>query len=149
MVGRTNRTGKSRTLWERFGNNRYLKGITKWWDNYRYEETVIIEEADPLRCQHMAHYFKIWCDHYPFRAEVKCTSQLHSPKQDHCDLQLHHKRVFPTNKTTSPLERRFKIVTFSGFKPPSEPIQQPAFANGWNAPFDFDPNALGKTLEDL
>ena len=66
-------TGKSRTAWEQFGNKRYLKGIHKWWDGYNYEEVVIIEEADPKRCEHMAHYFKTWFDHYPFRAEVKCS----------------------------------------------------------------------------
>lgn len=137
-------TGKSRTLWEKYGNNRYLKGITKWWDNYRYEEVVVIEEADPLRCQHMAHYFKIWCDHYPFRAEVKC-SHLNNIRPNKIIITSNYtiRECFPNQQDYEPLERRFKVVKFGDQSLP------PAFANGWNAPFDFDPNALGSLLEDL
>lgn len=147
-------TGKSRTAWDLFGNNRYLKGIHKWWDGYQYEDVVIIEEADPKRCEHMAHYFKTWFDHYPFRAEVKC-SMLNNIRPTKIIVTSNYtiRECFPNQQDYEPLERRFKVVHFpqkptlkrqraEEEQPPREPSHQPAFAPGWNAPTEVDLLAL-------
>ena len=34
---------------------------------------TIIEEADPKRCEHLASFFKKWCDKWNFTAECKGT----------------------------------------------------------------------------
>lgn len=68
-------TGKSHTarrIAKELGcDEPYMKGLNKWWDNYDGEKVVIIEEADPKRCEMLGHYFKQWCDKYKFKPEVK------------------------------------------------------------------------------
>ena len=51
----------------------YLKDLNKWWNGYNHQRVTIIEEADPKRCEHLASYFKKWCDKWNFTAECKGT----------------------------------------------------------------------------
>lgn len=63
-------TGKS--WWARHEYpNAYLKTCNKWWDGYKGEEEVIIEDLDPDHCKHLAHHCKIWLDIYAFPCEIK------------------------------------------------------------------------------
>lgn len=66
-------TGKSRKARSEFGSEYYLKNCNKWWDGYRGEDTVIIDELE-LDHKFMGHFLKIWADWYAFTAEVKGTS---------------------------------------------------------------------------
>jgi hypothetical protein len=43
----------------------------KWFDHYKGEDVVLLEDVDPTTCERMAHFLKIWLDHYPFIGEVK------------------------------------------------------------------------------
>lgn len=70
-------TGKS-TLARRMANalcdegeEPYLKQLNKWWNGYKMQKVVIIEEVSPNLCNIMSSYFKQWCDKWPFSAEVK------------------------------------------------------------------------------
>lgn len=49
----------------------YLKDLNKWWNGYNHQKVTIIEEADPKRCEHLASFFKKWCDKWNFTAECK------------------------------------------------------------------------------
>lgn len=40
-----------------------------WWDGYAGEKVVIIEEMGPKQIN--GHHIKLWCDHYPFKANQK------------------------------------------------------------------------------
>ena len=51
----------------------YLKDLNKWWNGYNHQRVTIIEEADPKRCEHLASFFKKWCDKWNFTAECKGT----------------------------------------------------------------------------
>lgn len=121
-------TGKSRRAWEEYPHH-YDKAINKWWDGYNYEECVVIEEADPTRCEHMAYFFKRWCDHYPFRAEVK-NGHLHNirPIKIIVTSNFSIKECFPKPEDHDPLLRRFKVTHFpfatSGPQQSSEVIQE-------------------------
>ena len=71
------RTGKS-TLARRLANalspegeSPYIKALNKWWNGYKMNKVVVIEEVNPDICKIMASYFKIWLDMWPFPAEVK------------------------------------------------------------------------------
>ena len=57
-------TGKSlaaRKRWPTLFN----KSCSKWWDGYKDEPTVLIDDLD-LTTNGLGHYIKIWADHYPF-----------------------------------------------------------------------------------
>ncbi len=56
-----------------FGVRKWFKNIynkmdNKWWNNYRGEETVLIDDFDN---KELFHELKIWADNYLFDAEIK------------------------------------------------------------------------------
>lgn len=105
-------TGKSRNLWNLYPEH-YDKQINKWWDGYLYQEVVAIEEADPKKCEHMAYFFKRWCDHYPFRAEIK-NGHLNNIRPNKIIVTSNYsiQECFPNRCDYEPLLRRFKVREF-------------------------------------
>jgi len=62
-------TGKSHRAWEEAGQGAYIKNpSTKWWDGYRGEEDVLIDE---FTGQIGITYLLRWLDKYPCRVEEK------------------------------------------------------------------------------
>lgn len=70
-------SGKSRHAREQFSDI-YLKALNHWWDGYRGEDTVLIEEWELTSAKYLGHHLKIWADRYPFAPEIKGS---HLPKQ--------------------------------------------------------------------
>jgi len=87
----------------------YLKALNKWWDNYNYEEVVLIEEVDPSHANKFGAMMKVWCDCYPFRAEVKSSSMYIRPRKIIVTSNYSIKEVFPEKLMHEPLMRRFKV----------------------------------------
>jgi len=56
----------------------YLKALNHWWDGYRGEDTVLIEEWELGSGKYLGHHLKIWADRYAFAPEIKGS---HLPKQ--------------------------------------------------------------------
>lgn len=105
-------TGKSHQIWEKFPEH-FDKQINKWWDGYKYEDVVVIEEADPKKCEHMAYFFKRWCDKYPFRAEIKGAHINYiRPKKIIITSNYTLQECFPNKEDYDPLKRRIKQVHF-------------------------------------
>lgn len=48
-----------------------MKDINKWWDNYKGEEIVCIDEFEPKHAEFMTSFIKKWVDKWPFSAERK------------------------------------------------------------------------------
>lgn len=62
-------TGKTRRAFEEAGDTVFVKtATTKWWDGYRNEENVIIDDFSGLI---RPEYLKTWLDRYPCSVEVK------------------------------------------------------------------------------
>lgn len=62
-------TGKSKRAWEEAGLQAYAKDPrTKWWDGYRGQENVIIDEFRGT--VDISHILR-WLDRYPVRVELK------------------------------------------------------------------------------
>lgn len=66
-------TGKTRAVFDEFGvDNIYVKMVGKWWDGYRGESCVLIDDFDPDGCFDITFdfYLKLM-DRYPMRVEWK------------------------------------------------------------------------------
>lgn len=62
-------TGKTRRAFEEAGDSFYVKcGANKWWDGYKGETNVIIDDFSGLI---RSDYLKTWLDRYPCRIEFK------------------------------------------------------------------------------
>lgn len=104
--------GKSRGVREKFPIL-YQKSWNKWWDNYEYEETVLIEDADPDTCEHLGYYIKIWGDHHPFNAEVKGGMfKAIRPQRVLITSNYSIDECFPREEDRLAIKRRFKQVHY-------------------------------------
>ena len=56
---------------EELYKNAYKKKLTKWWNNYKFQKVVIIEEATKDFVKNYMSHIKIWFDQYAFPAEYK------------------------------------------------------------------------------
>ena len=70
------KTWKAKDLCETY----YKKNLNKWWDHYRGEEGVILDEVGPNQ-DWMSEYLKIWGQEDPFVAESKGSSSWIRPKK--------------------------------------------------------------------
>lgn len=66
--------GKSFLARKECSRDLFLKGCNKWWDGYRNESMVLIDDFDRCHAQPLAHFLKIWADRYTFPAEQKGTT---------------------------------------------------------------------------
>jgi len=111
-------TGKSKSVWELYPDH-YAKEKNKWWCNYRGQDTVVIEEADPKNMEHLADRLKVWADRYPFPGEIK-GGRIEGirPKKVIVTSNYTIEECFQNQNDIEPLLRRFKVVEF-GKKPPA------------------------------
>lgn len=91
----------------------YFKMKNKWWDQYRHEEVVVIDDIDPSHENKFGAFLKEWTDHYPFRAETKGSTIMIRPKHFIVTSQYQIFQVFQDPKTVEALERRFKSIEYS------------------------------------
>jgi hypothetical protein len=61
------RTGKSHAARSNYGPV-FIKAQNKWWDGYRGEATVVLDDFDS---EALGHYLKIWMDRWACTGEVK------------------------------------------------------------------------------
>jgi len=105
--------GKSRHSRETYPDA-YLKMCNKWWDGYKGEEVVLIEDFNIEQAKHLAHHLKLWSDHYPFRAEAKGSCMVIRPKRIIVTSNYSIEHAFGDDTTGSlePLCRRFKQILY-------------------------------------
>jgi len=106
-------TGKSRDAWQLSGLGAYPKNPrTKWWDGYRGQECVVIDEfrgdidvANLLR----------WFDRYPVLVEIKGSSLPLSANKIWITSNLSPRQWYPTldEKTVEALLRRLKVTHYN------------------------------------
>ena len=61
-------SGKSYLARTAYGDSLYIKAQNKWWDNYRGERYVLLDDFDSPA---LGHLLKIWADRYQFHGECK------------------------------------------------------------------------------
>lgn len=107
------RTGKSSAARSRWPGA-YDKLCSKWWDDYRHEETILIEEVMP-GMPFLTYFLRRWCDYYPFRAEVKNShlKKLIRPKRFVVTSNYTIEQCFADDPVAAAAVReRFKIWRF-------------------------------------
>jgi len=104
-------TGKSRLLWELYPKH-FAKALNKWWDGYRHEEVVAIEEWSPKN-ELTASSLKKWADRYPFPGEIKggCLQGLR-PKKIIVLSNYTPQQCFINQEDLDPILRRFTVMYF-------------------------------------
>lgn len=93
----------------------YMKDLNKWWGNYKCQKVTLIEEADKKRCEHLASFFKKWCDKWSFTAEGKGISYDEGIRPNYVIVTSNYeiRECFPEPEDYLPLERRFTIVNLT------------------------------------
>jgi len=71
--------GKSRIARILGGDSIYCKNLNKWWDGYKGEAFVIIDELSTKNAEWMGDLLKIWADRYAFNSETKGSSKMIRP----------------------------------------------------------------------
>jgi len=110
-------TGKSMLAREMFPKI-FVKMINKWWDGYKGEDEVLMEDIDPSKCAVSGHYLKTWVDRYPFPAEVKGSSVMLRPGVFVITSNYSVEQCFPNPEDLYAVLRRFKVYKFEAFGTP-------------------------------
>lgn len=92
-------------------NRIYLKGLNKWWDGYRAQDLVILEDVDRSH-DWMYGHLKNWVDRWPFSAEQKGSTRLIRPRWVIITSNHHPMDVFAniTQADKEAVMRRFQVV---------------------------------------
>lgn len=99
-------TGKSYLSSQRWPDA-FRKPQNKWWDGYKGQKTVILDDLDtPV----LAHYLKIWADSYGCIGECKgnTVSLQHTTLVITSNYSI--EELFLDEKMRGPIARRFKEV---------------------------------------
>ncbi len=111
FYGRTG-SGKSRRAWDEAGLEAYAKDPrSKWWDGYRGEENVIIDEfRGTIDISHILR----WFDRYPVRVERKGSSVPLGAKKFWITSNIGPDEWYPglDSATLDALKRRLTNITF-------------------------------------
>lgn len=63
-------SGKDYSIYTYFGNDLYIKPLSKWWDGYRNQKYVLISDVEPFHSSWLDCFLKIWTDSNPFIADT-------------------------------------------------------------------------------
>lgn len=137
----------------------YSKGTNKWWDGYRHEDVVLVDDFDPSHAW-LARDLKVWTDYYRFPAEVKGGSMVIRPKIVIVTSQYTIEECFrlkdgsPDQPTIDAINRRFEngILKWSEFfKKFINPYDfgNPFYAPNFTSPSLFLNNITNEEIEEL
>lgn len=101
-------SGKSKRAREEYPVH-YLKMPNKWWDGYKDQPCVIIDEWSPNH-EVLADHLKRWADHHPFAAESKGSTICIRPGVIIITSNYSMQECFSKNEDLQPLRRRFKEI---------------------------------------
>lgn len=100
--------GKSRKARQDYPDH-YDKPLNKWWDDYKGQGTVIL---DDFGTEHkvLASHLKRWADHYPFTAEAKGSAMNIRPTRIVVTSNYHPSVIFEDEVTKEAVQRRFRVI---------------------------------------
>lgn len=93
---------------------------TKWFDGYRGEPVILIDDVDHAHKTALGHHLKIWADPYAINGEVKGSNTGLCHKLLVVTSNYKISRLWNPEKDRDlciALERRFKVINFPKFSP--------------------------------
>lgn len=101
--------GKTRKVHDEY-EDLYVKDWTKWWDFYKGEENVLIDNMSPRHGKNFSGILKIWTDRYVFKAQYKGGYMHIRPKLIIITSQYSMEEVFQEKETYEAMKRRFNVI---------------------------------------
>lgn len=118
----------------------YWKAPNKWWDGYRGENIVLLDDVDKKMWTWATHFIKRWTDHYCITGETKgghihinhswfIITSNESIEQSTCELSIYHQQAiqrrfiqlqFGKDDIKKELEKLITASSLLGSKPPVE-----------------------------
>lgn len=92
----------------------YPKPVSKWWDGYKGQKVVVMDDLDPDRAKMLADKIKVWTDRYPFVAEVKSSSAVVDPRINFIVTSNYSPEDCFESKDVDAIKRRFTVLHFTG-----------------------------------
>ncbi|QDJ95267.1 replication-associated protein [Capybara virus 30_cap3_1444] len=104
--------GKTHSVFTHFGIDKvYDKGVNKWWDGYRDEEVVLMDDVTPENGKFIGSFLLRWADKWPVRVETKGGLLRVRPKKIIITSNFAMREVFDANMLDmEALYRRFKCI---------------------------------------
>lgn len=100
--------GKSHWVREYF-KNIYIKEFNKWWDGYKGQKEVLLDDLD-FTHKWISNHLKIWADRYAFRAEKKGSTLMLRPRWLIVTSNYSIGEIWPDDATLQEaIKRRFHV----------------------------------------
>lgn len=106
-------TGKSRSarkLFADLGEPFYNKLQNKWWDHYKGERCVLIDDLGLETGRALVNYLKLWLDMYVFKSEYKGGASDLRPKLIVITSNYHPYEIWGGTKDYDPIMRRLDVT---------------------------------------
>lgn len=100
--------GKSKLAWERWPDAYHKDPMTRWWDGYKGQDVVIIDDFDVYQ-KAQGGDMKRWADHYAFPAPVKGGYINIRPKVIVVTSNYTPEEIWEDEQTREPILRRFNV----------------------------------------
>ena len=104
--------GKSRYVRETFPAF-FDKSLNKWWDGYRDESVVLLDDLDTLHAW-MAYHLNRWADRYAFPTELKGSTGYARPNTVIVTSRFMPSEIFTSLSDHESIMRRFTIKDMRG-----------------------------------
>lgn len=92
----------------------YPKPVSKWWDGYKGQPVVVMDDLDPQRANMLADKIKVWTDKFPFVADIKGSSYLVDPRINFIITSNYSPEECFDPKDYTAIRRRFTVLRYEG-----------------------------------
>ncbi len=87
----------------------YDKPLNKWWDGYKGEPNILLDDVDSNQATWIPYFLKRWADEYPFPAEHKGTTTKIRPNRIVVTSQWKMEDLF-IGRNLAAIQRRFVSI---------------------------------------